>query len=77
LQSAATNLTTGYSAAALVEAARASGEVPASLEVRRLQTRGETGAARNTSIVMTIPTELTAQAATLARTNRQVLPTIS
>jgi regulator of protease activity HflC (stomatin/prohibitin superfamily) len=54
-------------AATLVEAARAIGEVPAALEIRRLQTLSEIGAEHNTTIVMTIPTEFTALAAKLAK----------
>ena len=54
-------------AATLVDAARAIGEVPAALEIRRLQTLSEIGAEHNTTIVMTIPTEFTALASKLSK----------
>jgi regulator of protease activity HflC (stomatin/prohibitin superfamily) len=59
----------GEAAAAetLVQAARAISEVPAALEIRRLQTLSEIGAEHNSTIVLTIPTEFTALASKLSK----------
>ena len=51
----------------LVKAARAISEVPAALEIRRLQTLSEIGAEHNSTIVLTIPTEFTALASKLGK----------
>jgi len=50
----------------LVDAARKIAEVPASLELRRLQTLTEIGAEHNSTIIVAMPMELTAAATHLA-----------
>jgi regulator of protease activity HflC (stomatin/prohibitin superfamily) len=52
-------------AATLADAARLISQVPAALEIRRLQTLSEIGAEHNSTIVLTIPTEFTALASKL------------
>jgi len=52
--------------ATLVEAARMIQQVPAALELRRLQTLSEIGVEHNTTIVLALPMEMTNAAASLA-----------
>lgn len=60
----------------LVDAARMIQQVPAALELRRLQTLSEIGAEHNSTIVLALPMEMTAAAAGLVdmvKTNQQLI----